>query len=96
MKISENFEYPLLPEWTTAEIITASEFYEAVEKVYTTGIDREEFLTKHKKFLQMEPAIMTQKQLDRDFEQASGLSIYQAVKLAKATNGKRVKFKEKG
>lgn len=43
MKISENFEYPLLPEWTTAEIITASEFYEAVEKVYTTGIEREEF-----------------------------------------------------
>ena len=60
MKISENFEYPLLPEWTTAEIITASE------------------------------------QLDRDFEQASGLSIYQAVMLAKATTGKRVKFNEKG
>ena len=63
MKISENFEYPLLPEWTTAEIITASEFYEAVEKVYTTGIEREEFLAKHKKFLQMEPAIMTQNNL---------------------------------
>lgn len=39
---------------------------------------------------------MTQKQLDRDFEQASGLSIYQAVKLANATTGKRVKFNEKG
>ena len=30
MKISENFEYPLLPEWTTADIITAREYYEAV------------------------------------------------------------------
>lgn len=95
MKINENIEYPLLPEWTTAEIITASEFYAAVEKVYTTGIAKDEFLKKHRAFLEMEPAIMTQKQLDREFKRASGLSIYQAVKFVEKSNAKKVKFTEK-
>lgn len=92
MKITENFEYPLMPEWSTAEIIIASEFYEAVEKVYTSGIARDEFLAKYERFLKMEPAIMAQKQLDRDFKQASGLSLYQAVKYVKESNKKYIKY----
>lgn len=82
MEITENFEYPLLPEWTTAEIIEMSAFYEAVEKLYTTGIKRADFLERYQKFCEIEPAKMTQKQLDKAFEKASGMSIYQAVKYA--------------
>ncbi|KRL84125.1 UPF0223 family protein [Ligilactobacillus apodemi] len=95
MKISENFEYPLLPEWSTQEIIDASEFYEAVEKVYTTGIERAEFMKKYIRFLEIEPAIMTQKQLDRAFSEASGLSIYRAVQFVKNSDKEHIKFTEK-
>lgn len=92
MKITENFEYPLMPEWSTEEIITASEFYEAVEKVYTSGIAQTEFLEKYERFLKMEPAIMAQKQLDREFKQASGLSLYQTVKYVKESQKKYIKY----
>lgn len=93
MKIAENFEYPLLPEWNTTEIIEISAFYEAVEKLYTTGIKRSEFLNKYQIFCQIEPAKMTQKQLDQAFEKASGLSIYKAVTFVKQSQQDFVCYK---
>ena len=35
-----SFSYPLMPEWSTQEIIDVSAFYEAVEKLNTVGIKR--------------------------------------------------------
>lgn len=90
--MKENISYPLMPEWSTAEIITASEFFMAVEQLHQKGIARDEFLKKYDAFLKMEPMKMTQKQLDREFLQASGYSIYQSVQFVKKSKAKIVKM----
>ena len=40
MDMKENYEYPLMPEWSKDEIITMVEFYAQVEDAYTTGLQR--------------------------------------------------------
>ncbi|KRN88931.1 UPF0223 family protein [Ligilactobacillus ceti] len=90
--MKQMISYPLMPEWSTAEIIIMSEFFMAVEQIYTTGIDREEFLNKYQEYIKVEPSKMAQKQLDRAFSQESGYSIYQAVKFAQASSKKQVKI----
>ena len=90
--MADSFAYPLRPEWTTSEIITVSEFYTAVEKAYTTGINQEEFLEKYQAYRQVVPAIMDQKQLDREFLDNSGYSIYQAVKTAGKNSKKTLRL----
>ena len=35
--VKENYSYPLLPDWSTEEIIIACEFYAEVEKYNTNG-----------------------------------------------------------
>lgn len=74
----ENYEYPLMPEWDVSGVIVATDLYQAVEKLYTTGIKRTDFLDKYQKFLDLEPAKMIQKQLDKRFKEVSGYSIYTA------------------
>lgn len=54
--VLENYEYPLMPEWNVSGVIVATDLYQAVEKLYTTGIKRTEFLDKYQKFLDLEPA----------------------------------------
>ncbi|MCQ2556364.1 MAG: UPF0223 family protein [Ligilactobacillus sp.] len=90
--MTDSFAYPLRPEWTTAEIITVSAFYTAVEKAYTQGINQEEFMTKYRAYRQVVPAIMDQKQLDREFLENSGFSIYQATKVAQSNTKKTLRL----
>lgn len=78
--MKENYVYPLFDDWTTDEIIIMVDFFAAVEKVYTTGIKPSEFAHHLDAYRQVEPSKMRQKQLDRQFQAASGLSIYQAIK----------------
>ena len=49
--VKENYSYPLLPDWSTEEIIIACEFYAEVEKYNTNGVNREKFLEKYQDFL---------------------------------------------
>ncbi|MFT8741970.1 MAG: UPF0223 family protein, partial [Liquorilactobacillus satsumensis] len=90
MKVPENYSYPLRSEWTTSEIVTVMNFYQAVEQSYTSKILRSEFLEKYRAFLKVVPMKMTQKQLDRDFMHNTQMSIYQAVKRAQTTKQKYV------
>lgn len=46
MQIPNNFDYPLLSEWSTNEIIAVTDFYQAVEQLYTAKIEREVFFKK--------------------------------------------------
>ncbi|KRL38718.1 UPF0223 family protein [Liquorilactobacillus uvarum] len=85
MKLPQNISYPLKDEWSTEDIVKATEFYYAVEKLNTTKIERKIFFNKYADFVKVAPMKMTQKQLDREFYQLSGLSIYQAVQFARKT-----------
>ncbi|KRL04645.1 UPF0223 family protein [Liquorilactobacillus oeni] len=88
MNIPESYSYPLRDEWSTAEIVTVIDFYQAVEKSYTSKILRSVFLKKYQDYLKAVPMKMTQKQLDREFQQNTQMSIYQAVKTARKTEQK--------
>ena len=89
--VKENYSYPLLPDWSTEEIIIACEFYAEVEKYNTNGVNREKFLEKYQDFLKVAPSKMLQKRLDREYEKLSGYSIYQSVKKVKENEKKFVK-----
>ena len=71
---TSNVSYPLMPEWSTAEIIAMSAFYAAVEDLNTVGIKRDEFMEHYHHFLAIEPAKAAQKQLDKAFEKLSEVS----------------------
>ena len=75
-----SFSYPLMPEWSMREIIDVSEFYEAVEKLNTVGIKREDFMKFYRRFCEIEPSKAAQKQLDSRYEKESGFSIYRSVR----------------
>lgn len=81
----ENYSYPLDPEWSDQEIAQVVALYNAVESVYETGIKRETFMEKYRTFCQIVPMKMEQRRLDKEFQQESGYSIYQAFKQCQST-----------
>ena len=76
-----NYSYPLDPSWSTEEITTVLHFLSQVEKAYESKVDRDQLL---KAFKTVVPGKAPEKQLDKAFQEASGFSIYQAVRAAKA------------
>ncbi|MDN2452471.1 UPF0223 family protein [Lactobacillus sp. UCMA15818] len=86
MQIPNNFDYPLLSEWSTNEIIAVTDFYQAVEQLYTAKIEREVFLKKYHAYQKAVPMKMNQKKIDREFFDRTGMSIYQAAKFVQSSN----------
>jgi len=83
---AENYAYPLRLDWTKSEMATVIRFYNQVEKFYENKIDPATFLAAYRAFKKIVPAKSEEKQLDREFEAASGYSIYQAVKFVQGKN----------
>lgn len=79
-----NYSYPLDPSWSTEEITTVLHFLSQVEKAYESKVDRDQLLEAYKAFKTVVPGKAPEKQLDKAFQEASGFSIYQAVRAAKA------------
>ncbi|KRN34341.1 UPF0223 family protein [Liquorilactobacillus mali] len=92
MQIPNNFAYPLLPEWSTDEIVVATDFYQAVEQLYADKIEREEFLRKYHAYQKVVPMKMDQKKIDREFFDETGMSIYQAAKFVRNSDKKILHF----
>lgn len=90
-RMNDNYEYPIMPEWTKSEIITMVEFYVMVEDSYRKGVSKDEFLKKVQEFKKIEPSIAAQKQLDRQFKEVSGFSIYKAIQTVSESSDKNVK-----
>ncbi|WP_056974934.1 UPF0223 family protein [Holzapfeliella floricola] len=78
-----NYAYPLEDFWSIEETTQAIAFYNAVEQAYESSIDCEQFLTKYHAFSRIVPAITEQRRISRQFEEASGYSIYNAIHQAK-------------
>jgi uncharacterized protein YktA (UPF0223 family) len=77
------YEYPCSQHWTTEEIIDVVAFFQAVEKAYETGIDRDEFLARYRRFKEIVPGKAEEKQYAKQFELASGYSAYRVFQKAK-------------
>lgn len=78
-----NYAYPIQSDWTKDEIVDVINFLTVIEKAYETGVSRMEFSEHYKKFKQVVNSISGEKQLDKQFKDSSGYSIYQVVKVWK-------------
>lgn len=92
--MNDNYEYPLMPEWSNEEIIKMVEFYAMVEDAYTKGIHKQKLMDKVKEYKKIEPSIAAQKQLDRRFKELSGFSIYRAIKTVSESEKEYVKVEK--
>lgn len=92
--MKENYEYPLMDDWSNEEIVKMVEFYAMIEEVNTKGIEREKILEGKKQFEKIAGSIATQKQIDRRFQQVSNYSIYRTLKAAQNSNKKIFKMED--
>lgn len=77
------YNYPLDYQWSTEEIILVITLYNAVEQAYEEGIHRDEFMKAYQGFKTVVDSKSEEKQIDREFKNISGYSIYQVVTLIK-------------
>ncbi|EGA90365.1 hypothetical protein GPDM_05936 [Planococcus donghaensis MPA1U2] len=91
-----DYSYPFSIEWTTEEIIDVVSFFEAIELAYENGINRQELLTRYRKFKQVVPAISEEKTYFREFEEESGYASFPVIKEMKAgSDDQKIKLKKK-
>lgn len=94
MVSSLEYSYPLLPEWSTTEMIDVVKFFEAIELAYEKGVKREVMMKNYRRFKEIVPAQAEEKTLCREFEQSSGYVAYRVIKEAKAqADGTLIKMK---
>ncbi|MCI1986802.1 MAG: UPF0223 family protein [Lactobacillus sp.] len=86
-----NYQYPLDMDWTTAEMIKVTTFYQLVEDAYEHGVDRDNLLAAYRGFKTVVPDKATEKTLGREFESVSGYSLYAVVKEARAGSHQKIK-----
>ncbi|NRD78726.1 UPF0223 family protein [Bacillus sp. BRMEA1] len=87
------YQYPIDYNWSTEEIVDVVKFFEAVEKAYETGIDRDEIMKIYRRFKEIVPSMAEEKTVCGEFEEVSGYSSYRTIKKAKeASEGARIKM----
>lgn len=92
MSGSQHYQYPLDLTWTGEEMATVISFFNQVEAFYETKVSRETFLAAYRQFKQVVPSKMLEKQLDREFEKASGYSTYRALQEVTKSERSIVKY----
>jgi uncharacterized protein YktA (UPF0223 family) len=88
------YQYPIDYHWSTDETVDVIRFFEAIEKAYEKGIDREELLSIYRRFKEIVPSKAEEKKICGEFEELSGYSSYRTVKMAKeAVSNSRIIMK---
>ena len=85
-----DYSYPFSIEWSTEEIIDVVSFFEGIEMAYEKGINRQDLLTRYRKFKQVVPAISEEKTYFREFEEESGYASFPVIKEMKAGSGDEI------
>ncbi|MDA9462281.1 UPF0223 family protein [Enterococcus mundtii] len=86
------YQYPLDLDWTTEEMVIVMNMWEALEKANEQGINNQEFLKTYQQFKTVIKSIGEEKRLGREFEKASGYSLYRTVQEAKKNTNKMLKM----
>ncbi|GEL04274.1 UPF0223 family protein [Rummeliibacillus sp. G93] len=90
------YSYPFSIEWSTNEIVDVIAFFQTVEKAYEKGVQREEVLSKYRRFKEIVPSMAEEKTIFREFEEESGYVSYDIVKQTKTKeNGTIIKGEKK-
>jgi uncharacterized protein YktA (UPF0223 family) len=77
------YNYPLDYQWSTEDILLVVALYNAIEKAYEEGIQKEELLQAYRGFKQVVASKGEEKQIDKEFFTITGYSIYKIMQLAK-------------
>lgn len=88
----KEYQYPLDLDWTTDEMVKVVNLWDALETSYETGINAAVFLEKYREFKEVVRSIGEEKKLGKEFEQASGYSLYRTVQQARKAPDKRLKM----
>lgn len=86
------YQYPLDLDWTTEEMVIVMNMWEALEKANEQGINNQEFLSTYQQFKTVIKSIGEEKRLGREFEKASGYSLYRTIQEAKKNTDKMLKM----
>ncbi|MDF2789209.1 MAG: hypothetical protein K0S80_2307, partial [Neobacillus sp.] len=62
------YQYPIDYHWTTDEIVDVIKFYEAIERAYEKGIERDELMDIYRRFKEIVPGKAEEKTLCGEFE----------------------------
>ncbi|UQS85522.1 UPF0223 family protein [Apilactobacillus apisilvae] len=92
--MSQNYSYPIFESWNRNEIISMMSLYNSVEKAYedNNGINKDQIIELYKHFQSINPSKMEQKQIDSNFFNISGYSIYKTFKAATNNKSKNVRM----
>lgn len=91
--MKDNYSYPIDPEWRTEEIVAVMNMLQIVEDAYEVGVDSTQIMATYKEFKLVIRSIGEEKQIGKDFEEASGYSLYRTIQAAKAKTSGRLKMK---
>ncbi|AMW98294.1 UPF0223 family protein [Rummeliibacillus stabekisii] len=90
------YSYPFSTDWSTNEIVDVIAFFQTVEKAYEKGVQREDVLSKYRRFKEIVPSMAEEKTIFREFEEESGYVSYDIVKQTKTKeNGSIIKGEKK-
>ncbi|AZQ41901.1 UPF0223 family protein [Streptococcus periodonticum] len=81
--MNKNYRYPLDMSWSTEELASVLSFLNDVEQAYEAKIAAEKILASYQLFKKIVPSKAEEKRIGREFETASGYSLYRAVQAAK-------------
>lgn len=81
--MNKNYRYPLDISWSTEELASVLSFLNDVEQAYEAKIAAEKILASYQLFKKIVPSKAEEKRIGREFEIASGYSLYRAVHAAK-------------
>ena len=88
----KDYQYPLDLDWTTEEMVIVNNMWTAVENANETGLPVDKFLTTYQQFKTVVKSIGEEKRLGREFENASGYSLYRTLQQAKKQGSGKLKL----
>ncbi|EJV06066.1 UPF0223 family protein [Enterococcus faecalis] len=88
----KDYQYPLDLDWTTEEMGIVTNMWTAVEQANETGLPVDKFLTTYQQFKTVVKSIGEEKRLGREFENASGYSLYRTLQQAKKQGSGKLKL----
>ncbi|EIY7150338.1 TPA: UPF0223 family protein [Enterococcus faecalis] len=88
----KDYQYPLDLDWTTEEMVIVTNMWTAVEQANETGLSVDKFLTTYQQFKTVVKSIGEEKRLGREFENASGYSLYRTLQQAKKQGSGKLKL----
>ena len=89
-----NYTYPIDSSWTMEELLAVMALLQVVEKAYEGGVASSEATEAYRAYKKLGFSMSEEKQLNRDFEETSGYSLYQLLQACKSGE-KFIKLKVK-